>query len=160
MAREKQSPARRKKQEKPAESLPSIAPVAVQGARISRRASDRLRAGHVWVYASDVEAVSVGKDEAPALLPVADNRGLLLGTALYSPASPITLRLISREAIDTEQWLGILQQRLRTAVQRRLAMLDESTDACRLCFSEADELPGLVLDKYGDLVILQLLAHG
>src|SRR6202000_2093157 len=135
MAREKKSPGGRKKQEKPAESLPSIAPVAVQGARISRRASDRLRAGHVWVYASDVEAVSVGKDEAPVLLPVADNRGLLLGTALYSPASQITLRLISREAIDTEQWLGILQQRLRKAGERRVGGVGEKNDALPVCVS-------------------------
>jgi 23S rRNA (cytosine1962-C5)-methyltransferase len=160
MAREKQPAARRKKQEKPAEITPPAAPAPALGARISRRASDRLRAGHVWVYASDVESVSVGDGETPALLPVADNRGLLLGTALYSPSSQIALRMVSRAAISSEEWLKELGQRLRTAVQRRLTMLNESTDACRLCFSEADELPGLVVDKYGDLVILQLLARG
>ncbi|WP_058186782.1 class I SAM-dependent rRNA methyltransferase [Terracidiphilus gabretensis] len=160
MAREKQPAARRKKQEKPAEITPPLAPAPALGARISRRASDRLRAGHVWVYASDVESVSVGDGETPALIPVADNRGLLLGTALYSPSSQIALRMISRTAIDPEEWLKELGQRLRTAVQRRLPMMNESTDACRLCFSEADELPGLVVDKYGDLVILQLLARG
>src|SRR5579863_3326092 len=64
------------------------------GARISRRAAERLRAGQVWVYASDVEAVETGEGEAPFLLPVADSRGLLLGTALFSPASQIVLRLV------------------------------------------------------------------
>ena len=160
MAREKQPAARRKKQEKPAEIAPPAVSSPAVGARISRRASDRLRAGHVWVYASDVESVSVGEGETPALIPVADNRGLLLGTALYSPSSQIALRMVSHAAIDTEEWLKELYQRLRTAVQRRLRMLNESTDSCRLCFSEADELPGLVIDKYGDLVILQLLARG
>jgi len=131
------------------------------GARVSRRAADRLRSGSLWVYASDIESIELPKSgEAPALLPVADSRGILLGTALYSPASQIALRLISREAVDEAGWLKLLASRLRTAIGRRRPLLDERTNACRLCFSEADELPGLVADKYGELVILQLLAKG
>ncbi|HEY3706682.1 MAG TPA: class I SAM-dependent rRNA methyltransferase [Terracidiphilus sp.] len=133
------------------------------GARISRRAADRLRSGHVWVYASDIENLETGNSEAPALLPVADNRGLLLGTALYSPSSQIALRMVSHEAIDERQWLKLLEGRLRRSIERRITRLeplDSNTDSCRLVFSEADELPGLVADKYGDLVVLQLLAKG
>jgi 23S rRNA (cytosine1962-C5)-methyltransferase len=96
----------------------------------------------------------------PALLPVADSRGLLLGTALYSPSSQIVLRMVSRESLDEAGWLPLLASRLRQAIARRKPMLSNRNDACRLCFSEADELPGLVVDKYGDLVILQLLAKG
>ena len=95
---------------KPSKTLqhPSVA----QGAVITRRAADRLRAGHLWVYASDIEAVNVPPREAnpPALLPVADNRGILLGTALYSPASQIALRLISRDAIDHAAFLKLLER--------------------------------------------------
>jgi 23S rRNA (cytosine1962-C5)-methyltransferase len=130
------------------------------GAYISRRAADRLRTGYLWVYASDIESVELPAGELPALLPVADSRGLLLGTALYSPTSQIALRLVSREAINEAAWLEVLETRLRKAIRRRKPLLDEQNDACRLCFSEADELPGLVADKYGDLVILQLLAKG
>jgi 23S rRNA (cytosine1962-C5)-methyltransferase len=130
------------------------------GARISRRAADRLRSGHVWVYASDVESLNAGSGDAPALLSVADSRGLLLGTALYSPTSQIALRLVSREGVGESKWLELLAERLRGAVARRKPMLTAETDACRLCFSEADELPGLVVDKYGDLIILQLLTKG
>ena len=130
------------------------------GARINRRAADRLRSGHLWVYASDIESIELPAGEPPALLPVADSRGLLLGTALYSPTSQIALRLVSREALDEAAWLRLLEARLRVAIARRKPLLDELNDACRLCFSEADELPGLVADKYGDLVILQLLAKG
>jgi 23S rRNA (cytosine1962-C5)-methyltransferase len=130
------------------------------GAKISRRAADRLRAGHLWVYASDIESLELPAGEAPALVPVADSRGLLLGTALYSPTSQIALRLISREAVGEAAWLDILERRLRAAIARRKPLLNERTNACRLCFSEADELPGLVADKYGELVILQLLAKG
>jgi 23S rRNA (cytosine1962-C5)-methyltransferase len=130
------------------------------GARINRRAADRLRSGHLWVYASDIESLELPAGDPPALLLVADSRGLLLGTALYSPNSQIALRLVSRSSLDKATWLDLLETRLRAAIRRRMPLLDERNDACRLCFSEADELPGLVADKYGDLVILQLLTKG
>jgi len=140
--------------EKPASGAQAV------GARINRRAADRLRAGHLWVYASDIESIELPEGEPPALLPVADSRGLLLGTALYSPTSQIALRLVSRSNLDEAAWLALLETRLRAAIGRRKLMLDEQNNACRLCFSEADELPGLVADKYGVLVILQLLTKG
>ncbi len=143
---------------RPAPAAAGTSSAAQPGARISRRAADRLRAGHLWVYASDIESLAGEGD--PPLLAVADNRGLLLGTALYSPSSQIALRMISREAIDEHQWLRLLAGRLRASITRRKPMLTAETDSCRLVFSEADELPGLVADKYGDLVILQLLARG
>ncbi len=133
------------------------------GAIVNRRAADRLRGGHLWVYASDIERLSLPDGEmeaAPALLPVADSRGLLLGTALYRAASQIALRLVSREALDEAAWLELLASRLRGAIARRKPLLDSENDACRLCFSEADELPGVVIDKYAGLVIVQLLAKG
>lgn len=129
---------------------------------ITRRAAARLRAGHVWVYRSDVAALpeeAMGA-EPPALLPVADARGARLGTALYSPTSEIALRLVSTEPIASEaEWLQVLQGRMRAAIAARRNMLaDAGTNACRLIFSEADNLPGLIADKYGDLIVLQLLA--
>jgi 23S rRNA (cytosine1962-C5)-methyltransferase len=133
------------------------------GAQINRRAADRLRNGYLWVYASDIETLGLPADAAeapPALLPVADSRGLLLGTALYSPSSQIALRVISREAVDEAAWLELLAARLRKAIAQRRMLLNDQTDSCRLCFSEADELPGLVVDKYGDLAIFQLLTKG
>ncbi len=126
---------------------------------LSRRAADRLRNGHLWVYATDIEAITPPKSGS-SLLPVADNRGLLLGTALYSHSSQIVLRLVSREALDEPAWIELLAARLRRSIARRKPLLSPETDACRLCFSEADELPGLVIDKYGPLVIVQRLIHG
>jgi 23S rRNA (cytosine1962-C5)-methyltransferase len=137
----------------------SAAPAAF-GAVVSRRASDLLRGGHLWVYASEIEGLNVPEGEGPPLIEVADTRGILLGTALYSPASQIALRMVSREAIDESQWLDLLEARLRRAIDRRKPSLGEENDACRLCFSEADELPGVIADKYGPVVVLQLLAKG
>ncbi len=137
--------------------------VASSGAVISRRAADRLRSGHVWVYASEVERLDLGLGEPPALLPVADNRGLLLGTALYSPTSQIALRMVSRETIGEAQWLELLAKRLSAAIACRLQNLvadKRKSDSFRLCFSEADNIPGLIVDKYADLLIVQLLVKG
>lgn len=131
------------------------APEIAGALRITRRAADRLRAGHVWVYRSDVEEWPA--ELSAGLVPVADRRGELLGTGLYSPASEIALRLISRELISDEStWLEMLRGRLRTAIGRRRQLLDAENDACRLVFSEADELPGITVDKYAGLVIVQL----
>jgi 23S rRNA (cytosine1962-C5)-methyltransferase len=152
------------RQDAPKAWPPSAPPERVHGkavgAVVSRRAADRLRAGHLWVYATDVETISAPDNPAPSLLPVADNRGILLGTALYSPASQIALRLVSRDALNQAQWLELLAVRLRTSIARRKPMLDEQTNACRLVFSEADDLPGIIVDKYAEVVILQLLAKG
>lgn len=129
---------------------------------VSRRAADRLRAGHVWVYQSDIEQI-VPPDEGSSLVTVLDARGIALGTATYSPSSQIALRRLSDDLIDDAQWLHILQDRLRDAVRLRkelLAAENGRTNACRLVFSEADEIPGLIADQYEDLVIVQLLTRG
>lgn len=145
----------------------SAPPLNMDGpaAVIARRASERLRAGQVWVYASDlVEVLQPEKASIPGLLPVVDARGIPVGTALWSPHSQIALRLVSEELLAEEpQWLALVERRLRAAIDLRRQMLEdagEGTNACRLVFSEADALPGLVIDKYGDLVVLQLLVHG
>jgi 23S rRNA (cytosine1962-C5)-methyltransferase len=133
--------------------------LAEPAAIISRRACDRLRAGHVWVYKSDIEQVLAPEGES-GLLPVLDNRGIPMGTALYSASSQIALRLISREIVEDTEWLGMVRSRLIAALGRRKQILSlEDTDSCRLVFSEADDLPGLIADKYGNLVILQLLTR-
>jgi 23S rRNA (cytosine1962-C5)-methyltransferase len=137
---------------------------AIRAAIVTRRAADRLRAGHPWVYASDVVEITgeENSDTVTGLIPVSDQRGIPLGTALHSPSSQIALRLVSRNLLATEaEWLDLIETRLHRAIALRATM---QTEACRLVFSEADELPGLVIDRYGDrygsLVLLQVLARG
>ncbi|HEY4356491.1 MAG TPA: class I SAM-dependent rRNA methyltransferase [Acidobacteriaceae bacterium] len=129
--------------------------------RITRRAADRLREGHLWVYRSDLLASA---DEPPpgALATVLDNRGAPLGTALYSSASLIAARMVSPTAgLDREGYLTELRARVNAALalRRELAPNTAENDAHRLIFSEADNLPGIVADRYNDLVILQLLTQ-
>jgi 23S rRNA (cytosine1962-C5)-methyltransferase len=109
----------------------------------------------VWVYRSDIELAP--EQVGTGLVPVTDRRGLLLGTGLYSPASEIALRLVSQELlVEGSGWLDLLRTRLEAAIARRTPLLDANNNACRLVFSEADELPGITVDNYAELVIVQL----
>ncbi|WP_353064767.1 class I SAM-dependent rRNA methyltransferase [Tunturibacter psychrotolerans] len=136
-------------------------------AAITRRAADRLRAGHLWVYRSDIESLipPIGATDLQpgALITVMDSRGIPLGTGLYSAASQIAVRIVSNEAALTRTaYLDQLRERVLAALALRDEVAPESMedDACRLIFSEADGLPGIVADRYNDLVILQLLTQG
>jgi 23S rRNA (cytosine1962-C5)-methyltransferase len=134
---------------------------------VTRRAADRLREGSVWVYRSEVEQVlpapGVAAVEPGAVVSVLDARGIALGSALFSAASQITLRMVSAAAgITRVTYLEELAQRVEAAIALRaeLAPASDSDNACRLIFSEADRLPGIVADRYNDLVILQMLTQG
>jgi 23S rRNA (cytosine1962-C5)-methyltransferase len=98
-----------------------------------------------------------------ALVTVMDSRGIPLGTGLYSAASQIAVRMVSAEAaLSRAAYLGEVRERVAAALDLRneVAPLSAENDACRLVFSEADGLPGIVADRYNDLVILQLLTQG
>src|SRR5882672_7473779 len=121
---------------------------------ISARAATRLRGGHVWVYASDV--THDGGAQAGALVHVLDSRKQVIGTALYSSSSQIKLRMLTRERLNSEaELLQLLRERLATAVAYRETVVKDS-NAYRLVFSEADLLPGLVLDRYNDVYTFQV----
>lgn len=121
---------------------------------ISIRGAARLKAGHVWVYRSDI--LSADRVAPGSLVTVRDNRGKALGTALYSSSSQIALRLISPEPVA--DFPALIRQRIASAISYRESMVSD-TDAYRLLFSEADLLPGLIADRYNDIVSLQVLTQ-
>ena len=134
---------------------------------VTRRAVDRLREGSAWVYRSDIvhllPAAGSTAPEPGSIVTVHDQRGVSLGSALFSAASQITLRLVSeRPELTRADYLADLESRLQAAfaLRRELAQEDSGNNACRLVFSEADRLPGIVADRYNDLVIVQLLTQG
>jgi 23S rRNA (cytosine1962-C5)-methyltransferase len=131
--------------------------IEVRDVRISDRAAARLRSGHVWAYASDV--VDEGGAAPGALVHVVGPKDKPLGSAIYSSASQIKLRLLTRELLGSEEnLLKMVRQRFREAVEYRKRMVQDS-DAYRLVFSEADRLPGLIVDRYDDIYTVQLLAQ-
>ncbi|MGA7502860.1 MAG: class I SAM-dependent rRNA methyltransferase [Candidatus Sulfotelmatobacter sp.] len=121
---------------------------------ISQRGAERLKHGHVWVYRSDV--VSADGVLPGALVAVHDHRGKFLGTALYSSASQIAIRLISREVVH--DFSALLRRRIAEAIAYRERTIRD-TNSYRLIFSEADFLPGLIVDRYNDILSMQILTQ-
>ncbi len=124
---------------------------------INERAAKRLREGHLWVYASDV--LNDSGIQPGALVHVVGPKEKTLGSAIYSSSSQIKLRLLGREILGSEDDLfTLLRQRLAEAVAYRKNLVHDS-DACRLVFSEADRLPGLIVDRYNDVYTFQVLTQ-
>src|SRR2546427_2119892 len=137
--------------------MPKKSPASTTGlpaVKVSRRGASRLKGGHVWVYRSDL----VSADGVPpgALVNVADERGKFLGTALYSSSSQIAIRMISPAAVGDLP--GLLRERMQAAIAYRERVVRD-TDAYRVIFSEADFLPGLIVDRYNDILSLQVLTQ-
>jgi len=122
--------------------------------KLSPRGVARLKGGHTWVYRSDI---AVSEDVPPgALVSVTDPRGQFLGTALYSSSSQIAIRMISRERVADLP--ALVAERIRAAISYRERVV-ANTNAYRVVFSEADFLPGLIVDRYHDVVSVQILTQ-
>ena len=121
---------------------------------VNARGVVRLRSGHPWIYRSDV--VSSEGAGPGALVEIKSERGRFLGTAFYSTASEIALRLVSSEKI--ENLAELVRERVRQAAEYRKKIVRDS-DAYRVVFSEADQLPGLIVDRYNDVLVLEALTQ-
>ncbi len=113
-----------------------------------------MKIGHPWVYRSDVAAAN--SIPPGALVHVADVRGKFLGSALYSSSSQIAVRMISREPVTDLP--ALVAERIQAAIAYRQKFIGD-TDAYRIVFSEADFLSGLIIDKYNDLLSVQILTQ-
>jgi 23S rRNA (cytosine1962-C5)-methyltransferase len=121
---------------------------------ISARGEDRLRAGHPWIYRSDIaEARGAGGD----VVTVRGARGRVLGQALYSDRSQIALRMLTYGEHAADE--PLIRSRLASAIAFRSTLAIDAT-AYRLVHGEADLLPSLIVDRYGDYLVLQALSQG
>src|SRR5215831_19251451 len=121
---------------------------------VSLRAIERIKSGHLWVYRSDV----LECDASPgAIVPVLDKKGRCWGKAFYSSASLITLRLLTSldDPIERNFWLN----RVRQAFELRQRVVSD-TEVYRLVHGEADGLPSIIVDRYGETLSLQTLSQG
>lgn len=117
-------------------------------------------AGHPWVYAQAVERIEGGALAGDEVT-VVDGRGNVLGRGLYSPRSAIVVRLYTHDR-QTRIDAALFRQRLEAASERRrrLGLPSEDTDGYRLVHAEGDDLPGLVVDRYGDVLVFQVGTSG
>ena len=127
-----------------------------------RLRTDELPRGP-WVYARQVAGGEPAGAEPGSLVEVADAAGRFVGHALWNPASDIRLRWLSRgKRTDLRQPGRFLEQRLRAAhrLRVRTLLLEEVTDAYRLAHAEGDDLPGLVIDRLGSVLVCEYHALG
>ena len=128
-------------------------PTVQASVSITRRGAERLVQGHPWIYRGDVERAPAAL-EGGEVVTLKDGRGHFLGKAFWSARSKIALRVVTREdvAVDEE----FFRERLASALALREAVFPGASSA-RLVHGEADLLPGLVADRYGDVVVMQTL---
>ncbi len=121
--------------------------------RVTARAEERVRAGHPWIYRADVTAAEAAGGDT--VLVVGPGRRAI-GRALYSDRSQIALRLLT--LTDRPAGLDLWATRLDAALAFRQTLAIDAT-ACRLVHAEADLLPSLVVDRYGDYLVVQALSQ-
>jgi 23S rRNA (cytosine1962-C5)-methyltransferase len=121
---------------------------------IRRRGADRIRRGHLWIYQSD----TLSKDAPPgSIVSVRDERGTILGKAFYSSKSQIALRLLARGDVHIDE--QFFRNRFDAADELR-AKLAVDPLLSRRIYSEGDFLPGLIVDRYNERLVVQALIQG
>lgn len=128
-------------------------------AAITPKAEAAILRGHPWVYDAEITALD-GAPAAGGLVDVVSKKGRYLGTGLFSPQSKIRIRLISRNANDTFD-AAFWERKLRWAWEYRKAVLGpEDLECCRVIFGEADGFPGLTVDRFHSILVVQVLSIG
>ena len=122
---------------------------------ISQRGVERILSGHPWIYRTDV--VDASAAEPGAVVKLLDKRNHFWGQALYSSQSQIALRMLTRESRDLDR--AFLAERIAAAAAYR-KVVAEGAEAYRVVAAEGDLLPSLVIDRYGDHLVLQTLSQG
>ncbi len=148
------SPGKEARPSAAAGSAPAVRPVAREPAvALAARGEQRLKTGHPWIYRSDLRRVAAGPGD---VVRVTGAERRALGYGLYSSRSVIALRMLTRRDVrpDAAFW----RRRLAAAVRYREA-LDIDATAYRLVHGEGDRLPGLVVDRYGDVLVVQGLSQ-
>lgn len=126
---------------------------------VTEKGADFLRGGHVWVFADEVTGMT-GAPENGALADVYTAKGKYLGTGFYNANSKIRVRIISKNANDRFDG-AFWERKLRWAIDyRRSVMGEKDFSCCRLIFGEADAFPGLTVDRFGDVLVTEVLSLG
>lgn len=125
--------------------------------KVSKKAEHAIIKGHPWVYFNEItEAQPFENGE---LVDVVSQKGSYLGTGFANENSKIRVRLISRNANDKFDE-AFFERRLRHAIDYRKTVMGDDFSNCRLIFGEADSFPGLTIDRFGDILVAQVLSLG
>lgn len=124
--------------------------------RIRQGAARALKAGGMWIYDNEIQTVE-GNFEDGDIVRVLDFDGYVLGSGFINTKSRLTVRMLSRKK-DTVIDEAFIEKRVRNAWEYRKQTVD--TSSCRIIFGEADFLPGIVIDKFSDILVVESLALG
>ncbi len=127
-------------------------------ATISRKAQTSCEAGHPWIYDTEITAIS-GDYENGGLIDVVDQRGHYIGTGFISNTSKIRIRLLTRNANDVINE-AFWERRIRYTWDYRRTVMGNDCNACRVIFGEADQFPGLTVDRFESVLVTQTLSLG
>ena len=127
-------------------------------AAVTRKAQKSIEEGHPWVYDTEITGIEGGCENG-GLVDVVSDKGAYLGTGFISERSKIRVRILSRNAndrFDEAFW----ERRLRWAWDYRKTVMGEDASCCRVIFGEADQFPGLTVDRFGEVLVTQTLSAG
>lgn len=127
-------------------------------AYVTEKGEKALRGGHPWVYGEEITDL-VGEYENGGLADVYSRKNRFLGTGYINDNSKIRIRVISRNANDKFDE-AFYERRIRYALEYRKTVMGSDFSCCRLIFGEADSLPGLTVDRFGDILVTQVLSLG
>ena len=125
---------------------------------ITEKGEKSVRAGHPWVYDTEIIDIS-GEYENGGLIDVYSRKQRFLGTGFINDNSKIRIRIISRNANDKFD-RAFFTRRIRYALEYRKTVMAEDFSCCRLIFGEADTFPGFTVDRFGDILVTQVLSLG
>lgn len=125
---------------------------------ITEKGENSVRAGHPWVYDTEITDIS-GDYENGGLIDVYSKKQRFLGTGFINDNSKIRIRIISRNSNDKFD-RAFYTRRIRYALEYRRTVMAEDFSCCRLIFGEADTFPGLTVDRFGDILVTQVLSLG
>ena len=127
-------------------------------AEVTKKAENSLNLGHPWIY--DTEVVSLdGEVTDGDIVDVTSGKGRFIGSGFYNSHSKIRIRLISRNANDKFD-AAFFERRIRYAWTYRKTVMGDDLDCCRVIFGESDTFPGLTVDKFHDILVVQTLSLG
>ncbi|MEJ2718281.1 MAG: class I SAM-dependent rRNA methyltransferase [Deltaproteobacteria bacterium] len=124
---------------------------------LKKHGDRRIRKGHLWVFSNEIAEPPVASLKAGGIYELRDSTGEFLGTVYANPASLISARILSRKKIKIDR--EFLAERIQAALDRRNCFIRDR-DAYRLVFGESDSLPGLIIDRYKDYLVVQTLTAG
>ena len=125
---------------------------------ITEKGENSVRAGHPWVYDTEITDIS-GDYENGGLTDIYSKKQRFLGTGFINDNSKIRIRIISRNSNDKFD-RAFYTRRIRYALEYRKTVMAEDFSCCRLIFGEADTFPGLTVDRFGDILVTQVLSLG